>query len=102
MFKIVDGKRQEMTAEEVWEIEEFERNYSAPKEEPSLEQKIDSLLARMDEIEAQQVTLESAVQDLQLSSGGSVKPGGDIPFDPAPKPGGGFKPKPGGGLTIGG
>ena len=65
-----------------------------PPPEPSLEQKIDSILTRMDEFEAQQLTMESRVQKLELASGGSVKPGGDIPFDPAPKPGGG--------LTIGG
>ena len=111
MNKIVNGKTIKMSAEE-------EKYYSAmPEQEPSIEERLQTVESKITEylgmssrIESLEIenkdlikkvkALEKDVSDLQLSSGGSVKP--DIPFDPAPKPGGGFKPKPGGGLTIGG
>lgn len=54
------------------------------------------------ELTKQVEALQKRIDELELQSGGSVKPGGDIPYDPKPGTGGGFKPKPGGGLTIGG
>ena len=79
-----------ITAEEK---EQLEKEWATPMQaEP---------LPTYEEMQKQVLTLEAENRKLknQLQSGGSVKP--DIPFDPAPKPGGGFKPKPGGGLTIG-
>lgn len=54
------------------------------------------------ELIEQNKLLQKRIDELEFQSGGSVKPGGDIPFDPKPGTGGGFKPKPGSGLTIGG
>ena len=58
---------------------------------------IESLRIENADLRKQVAALE---EKLELQNGGSVKPGGDIPFDPVPgKP---VRPTPGGGLTIGG
>ena len=67
---------------------------------PVLEESLDET-ARLElenaDLRKQVAALE---EELELQNGGSVKPGGDIPFDPVPgKP---VRPTPGGGLTIGG
>ena len=96
MSNLIDsnGVIREMTDAELKRMAEGVE-YLAPKPDPIAELKLENseLIKRIEKI-------EQDISDLQLESGGSVKP--DIPYDPVPGTDKPFKPHPGGGLTIGG
>lgn len=96
----------DMTPEEVAEYAETIREFKEAG--PAPEERIEKLELENADLRNQVAALKKKVEELELQNGGSVKPGGDVPFDPVPSdpvpgnPDKPFHPTPGGGLTIGG
>ena len=84
-----NGTIRDMTKSELAEWSKQQAELDAmPKPEPTESEMIHNLQIENAELIKRIEKIEKDIEDLQFESGGSVKPGGDIPYDPKPSTGG--------------